>query len=110
MRRILATAAAAVAFTPAADVAPADASVMPLARCIVRKESTTPRYPRGGDPRAVNGSHEGIAQWSPEAWGRHGGRRFAGRPLTASAGQQWQVLLSALRRFGCRDWCPFDGC
>ncbi len=74
-----------------------------LASCIVRHES-------GGNPLATNGQYHGIAQWSPEAWARHGGRRFAADPHGASYQEQLQVLSNGLARYGCRDWCPFDGC
>ena len=102
MRRILATAAATVAFTPIATP-DAEAANVGLARCIVHYESH-------GNPRARNGQDHGIAQWSPEAWRRHGGHRYSRDPLYASYGQQWRILLGALRRWGCRDWCPFDPC
>jgi len=103
MRRLLGLAATLVAITPAVVDTEAEASTTSLARCIVHYESR-------GNPRAVNGQYHGIAQWSPEAWRRHGGRRYSRDPLFASYGQQWRVLVGALRRFGCRDWCPFDPC
>lgn len=74
-----------------------------LASCIVSHES-------GGDPGASNGSHTGIAQWTQEAWLRHGGGRFASSPTGASYQEQLQVLSNGLAKYGCRDWCPFDGC
>jgi hypothetical protein len=102
VRRTITAALAALAVAPATDTK-AEASTYSLARCIVHYESH-------GNPQARNGIYHGIAQWSPEAWHRHGGWRFARDPLWASYGQQWSVLISALRRFGCRDWCPFDPC
>jgi hypothetical protein len=80
-----------------------EASLNGLASCIVHYES-------GGNPRAVNGIYGGIAQWSPEAWSRMGGTRFASTPTNATYAQQVQVLMDGLARFGCRDWCPFDPC
>lgn len=84
--------------TATASYAPAG-----LAACIVHHES-------GGDPGAANGQYSGIAQWSPEAWGRMGGTRFASSPTGATYQQQLQVLNDGLARFGCRDWCPYDPC
>lgn len=75
----------------------------PLARCIIRSES-------GGNPLAQNGQYKGIAQWSPEAWRRHGGLRYASTPHGATYAEQVQVLKMGLARYGCRDWCPFDPC
>lgn len=77
------------------------ASVSALARCIAKVESTW-------NPQAVNGIHKGYGQWSPEAWQRHGGLRFASSPLGATPDQQLIVIEQGLQRFGCRDWCPFD--
>lgn len=74
-----------------------------LAACIVQRESS-------GNPNAVNGEHTGIGQWTQEAWTRHGGTRYAATPLGATYQQQLVVLSSGLARYGCRDWCPFDGC
>jgi hypothetical protein len=74
-----------------------------LASCIVSRES-------GGDPTASNGSHTGIAQWSPEAWSRMGGHRYAPTPTGASYQEQLVILSDGLARYGCQDWCPFDGC
>ena len=74
-----------------------------LASCIVKRES-------GGNPQASNGSHWGIAQWTVEAWQRHGGGRYAPTPLGATYREQLQVLSDGLSKYGCRDWCPFDGC
>jgi hypothetical protein len=74
-----------------------------LAACIVHHES-------GGNPRASNGSHWGIGQWTIEAWTRHGGRRFAPHPFGATYQEQLIVLSQGLARYGCRDWCPFDPC
>lgn len=74
-----------------------------LAACIVHHES-------GGDPMAQNGQYHGIAQWSSEAWHRHGGGRFASDPHGATYQEQLLVLSDGLRRYGCRDWCPFDPC
>lgn len=90
-------------YVPPARVATAHYSPTGLAGCIVSHES-------GGNPQANNGSHFGIAQWTIEAWLRHGGGRFAPTPLGASYQEQLQVLSDGLRRFGCRDWCPFDPC
>lgn len=73
------------------------------AACIVAHES-------GGNPRAVNGQYRGIAQWSPEAWARHGGRQYASEPTSATKQQQLTVLSNGLTHYGCRDWCPYDGC
>jgi hypothetical protein len=74
-----------------------------LAACIVRSES-------GGNPRAVNGQYSGIAQWSPEAWARMGGTRYASSPTGASYQEQLTVLNDGLSKYGCRDWCPYDPC
>lgn len=74
-----------------------------LAGCIVQAES-------GGDPTAVNGQYHGIAQWSAEAWARHGGHKYASDPLGATYDQQVEILANGLSKFGCRDWCPFDPC
>lgn len=73
------------------------------AACIVSRESTY-------NPQAVNGQYHGIAQWSPEAWSRMGGHRYATDPLGATYQQQLRVLSHGLAVFGCRDFCPFDGC
>jgi hypothetical protein len=74
-----------------------------LASCIVSHES-------GGNPTITNGQYGGIAQWSPEAWGRMGGHRYAPSPTQASYQDQLQVLSDGLKKYGCRDWCPYDGC
>jgi hypothetical protein len=74
-----------------------------LASCIVRSES-------GGNPTARNGQYSGIAQWSPEAWARHGGLKYASSPTGATYQQQLKVLNDGLAKFGCSDWCPFDPC
>lgn len=74
-----------------------------LASCIVHHESR-------GIPTASNGSHWGIAQWTIEAWLRHGGGRFASSPLGATYEEQLLVLSNGLSRYGCVDWCPFDPC
>lgn len=74
-----------------------------LAACIVSHES-------GGNPNATNGQYHGIAQWSAEAWARHGGHKYAADPLGASYDQQLQVLSNGLKHYGCRDWCRYDGC
>lgn len=74
-----------------------------VAACIVAQESH-------GDPGAINGQYSGIAQWSAEAWSRMGGQRFASSPLGATYAQQLEVLNDGLARFGCADFCPFDGC
>jgi hypothetical protein len=73
------------------------------AACIVTHES-------GGNPLARNGQYSGIAQWSQEAWQRHGGTKYAATPTGATKQQQLIVLSQGLSRYGCRDWCPFDGC
>lgn len=73
------------------------------AACIVKNES-------GGNPDAQNGQYEGIAQWSQEAWERHGGLKYAPTPLAATYKQQLFVLSRGLTKFGCRDWCQFDPC
>lgn len=74
-----------------------------LADCIAFHES-------GYDPLASNGLHFGVAQWTIEAWLRHGGGRFAGHPHGATYQQQLVILNRGLERFGCIDWCPFDPC
>lgn len=74
-----------------------------LAACIVSSES---RH----NPQANNGSHFGIAQWTVEAWLRHGGGAFASSPLGATYEQQLLVLSNGLVNYGCQDWCPFDPC
>lgn len=74
-----------------------------LASCIISAES-------GGNTQATNGQYGGIAQWSPEAWARHGGLRYASSPIGATYEQQLEVLNNGLKNYGCRDWCPFDGC
>lgn len=74
-----------------------------LARCIAWSES---RF----NPRANNGSHFGLAQWSYEAWGRMGGHRYAWRADYASYQHQLLVLSYGLVHWGCRDWCPYDPC
>jgi hypothetical protein len=74
-----------------------------LANCIVSHES-------GGNPQATNGQYHGIAQWSHEAWIRMGGGRYSSDPLGATREQQLQILSDGLARFGCNDWCPYDGC
>lgn len=74
-----------------------------VAACIVHNESR-------GNPQAQNGQYLGLAQWSPEAWGRMGGHRYASTPLGATEQQQLVVLSNGLTRYGCHDWCPFDGC
>lgn len=74
-----------------------------LAACIVHYES-------GGDPNASNGSHFGIAQWTYEAWARHGGTKYSADPRGATYQQQLEILNQGLTVYGCRDWCPFDPC
>lgn len=86
------------AATMSAHLAPAG-----TAACIVQHES-------GGNPTAQNGQYTGIAQWSPEAWQRHGGTKYAATPTGATKQQQLIVLNQGLSRYGCRDWCPYDGC
>lgn len=77
--------------------------ITPLMDCIMKHESTY-------NPLAQNGQYKGLAQWSPEAWARHGGLRYASTPHGASYWEQVQVLANGLRMYGCRDWCPFDPC
>lgn len=74
-----------------------------LAACIVHHES-------GGDPRASNGTHWGIGQWDLPTWRAHGGLKYAKSPLGATYDQQLEILTTALERFGCSAWCPFDPC
>lgn len=74
-----------------------------VAACIVSRES-------GGDPNATNGQYHGIAQWSPEAWRRMGGRKYASDPVNASYQEQLQVLSDGIREYGTRDWSAYDGC
>lgn len=74
-----------------------------VAACIVNGESR-------GNPRANNGSHFGIAQWSLEAWGRMGGHRYADRADHASYQDQLLVLSHGLVVYGTADWKPYDGC
>jgi Transglycosylase-like domain len=74
-----------------------------LMDCIMKHESTY-------NPLAQNGQYKGLAQWSPEAWARHGGLKFGPTPHHASYWEQVQVLANGLRVYGCRDWCPFDPC
>lgn len=74
-----------------------------VAACIVSRES-------GGNPRANNGSHFGIAQWSNEAWARMGGLRYASRADYASYQDQLRVLSDGLARYGTADWHTWDGC
>lgn len=74
-----------------------------VAACIVSRES-------GGNPQAVNGQYHGLAQWSPEAWSRMGGHRYASDPLGASYEQQLRVLSYGLAHYGTRDWSAYDGC
>jgi hypothetical protein len=88
---------------PPAGTMTAKASPTGLAACIVHYESR-------GNPQANNGSHFGIGQWDLPTWRAHGGLRYAQTPLGASYDQQLQILTSALERFGCSAWCPFDPC
>ncbi len=74
-----------------------------LASCIIQRES-------GGDPHAVNGQYEGIAQWSPSSWAGGGGLRYASTPLGASYGQQVRVLNYMLAHGQAGQWRPYDGC
>lgn len=74
-----------------------------LMSCIIHHESR-------GNPLAQNGQYKGIAQWSPEAWARHGGHKYGPTPFDATYWEQVQVLASGIRGWGCRDWCPFDPC
>lgn len=100
--KYLARLAVAPSLAPSGVKSPGAAPVG-LAGCIVKYES-------GGDPMAQNGQYKGIAQWSPEAWARHGGTRFAATPHGATYQQQLVVLNQGLTRYGCRDWCPYDPC
>jgi hypothetical protein len=90
-------------YVPPAGTASPNYAPSGLASCIVSRES-------GGDPNASNGQYTGIAQWSQEAWIRHGGGKFASTPTGATYQEQLQVLSNGLAKYGCRDWCPFDGC
>jgi hypothetical protein len=74
-----------------------------LMDCIMRHESTY-------NPLAQNGKYKGLAQWSPEAWARHGGLKYGPTPHDATYWEQVRVLSDGLRMYGCRDWCPFDPC
>lgn len=75
-----------------------------LAQCIINSES-------GGNPTVVNGSgHMGLGQWAQSTWEAHGGTRYAPTPLGATYQEQVQVINDALRKYGCSDWCPYDGC
>jgi hypothetical protein len=74
-----------------------------VAACIIQRESR-------GNPYAVNGQYEGEAQWSPEAWARMGGHRYAPTPLGATQQEQNEVLAYGLEHYGTRDWGPYDGC
>lgn len=76
--------------------------VSALARCIIQRES-------GGDPQAVNGQYEGIAQWSPSSWLGGGGGRFAPTPLGATYSEQVQIL-NAMLPAQAGQWTPYDGC
>lgn len=73
-----------------------------LAVCIISRES-------GGNPQAVNGQYEGIAQWSPTSWIGGGGGRFASTPLGATYSEQVQILNSMLPAQA-GQWEPYDGC
>ena len=77
--------------------------ITPLMDCIMKHESTY-------NPLAVNGQYKGLAQWSPEAWARHGGLKYGPTPHHATYWEQVRVLSDGLRVYGCRDWCPFDPC
>lgn len=88
---------------PPADTMSATRYPTGVAGCIVDHES-------GGYPGAVNGQYHGIAQWSPEAWARMGGLKYASDPLGATYDEQLTVLNYGLVHYGCNDWCPFDGC
>lgn len=74
-----------------------------VAACIISRES-------GGNPTATNGQYGGIAQWSPEAWSRMHGTRYASTPQGATYQQQLQVLSYGLSHYGTGDWKPYDGC
>jgi hypothetical protein len=83
-----------------------------LARCIADRESTN-----GLNERLVPDNlfdtdqfHSGLAQWNYDAWVADGGLRFGRGPDGVSYRQQLWVLNAGLRRHGCRQWCPFDGC
>lgn len=90
---------------PPAGVKSRTARPIGLAACIVHHES-------GGRVDASNGTHFGIAQWTFEAWARHGGVRMwhVTDPRAATWEQQLEVLNNGLVRYGCADWCPFDPC
>jgi hypothetical protein len=74
-----------------------------LAACIIQRES-------GGNTQATNGQYGGIAQWSPDAWRRHGGTQYAPTPQGASYSQQVSVLTHALANGRASEWRPYDGC
>lgn len=102
-RQYLAVAAVPPAQQPAGTQT-AHVSATGLASCIISRES-------GGDPQAVNpNGHYGIGQWDMPTWRAHGGTKYAGSPLGASKQQQLEILNSALSRYGCSAWCPYDGC
>lgn len=73
-----------------------------LARCIIERES-------GGNPQAVNGQYEGIAQWSPSSWIGGGGGRFAPTPLGATYAEQ-VIILNDMLPAQAGQWTPYDGC
>lgn len=94
---------ASLPYTPPAGAMTPTVAATGQAACIVSRES-------GGNPQAVNGQYKGIAQWSPEAWARMGGTRYAPTPLGASYQEQLNVLGSGLAKYGSGDWSPYDGC
>ena len=73
-----------------------------LAACIISRES-------GGNPEAVNGQYEGIAQWSPTSWAGGGGTRYSSTPLGATYAEQVAVLNSMLPAQA-GQWTPYDSC
>jgi hypothetical protein len=73
-----------------------------LAVCIIQRES-------GGNPGAVNGQYEGIAQWSLSSWAGGGGTRYSSTPLGASYHEQVAVLNYMLPAQA-GQWTPYDGC
>lgn len=59
---------------------------------------------------AINGQYKGISQSSAYVWARDGGLRFGPTPLHATYREQLHVFNTGFNRYGCDDWCPFDGC
>lgn len=74
-----------------------------LESCIISHES-------GGSPTAVNGDHEGIGQWTPDAWAEDGGTQYSATPLGASYDEQ-EIILSGEGVSGMEDQqAQYDGC